>query len=185
MSQGFVLGISATAVWMVVLTLSDRVPGNGPWPPKKGNLVTAIWAWGLTTLIYVGLVQSWGQSAILPTFLRFSFGLPLAVAGSLLHSWATAALGLKGTSGWDVGIATKGPYALCRHPQYLGQIVSIAGLALIIGSAEALTLGLAACLMLGYGSRVEDRAIQSRYPDLFAAHSANTPFLLPRFSSRS
>ncbi|WP_071689899.1 methyltransferase family protein [Nioella sediminis] len=185
MSAGLILGLTATGIWAVILVLSDRAPGQGPWPPRNGNLITAIWAWGLTTLIYVGLVQTWGQTPVLPGWLRLGLGLPLAVMGSLLHTWATAALGLKGTSGWDVGIATKGPYALCRHPQYLGQIVSIAGLALIIGSPEALNLGLAASLMLGYGSGVEDRAIQSRYPDLFAAHSAKTPFLLPRFSSRS
>jgi protein-S-isoprenylcysteine O-methyltransferase Ste14 len=185
MSAGLILGLSASVIWVAILVLSDRWPGHGPWPPRKGNLLTAIWAWGLTTLIYVGLVQTWGQTPVLPGILRWGLGLPMAVAGSLLHTWATAALGLKGTSGWDVGISTKGPYALCRHPQYLGQIVSIAGLALIIGSPEALILGVAASLMLGYGSGVEDRAIQSRDPDLFAAHSANTPFLLPKFSSRT
>lgn len=185
MSAGLILGLSASVIWVAILVLSDRRPGHGPWPPRKGNLLTAIWAWGLTTLIYVGLVQTWGQTPVLPGTLRWGLGLPMAVAGSLLHTWATAALGLKGTSGWDVGLATKGPYALCRHPQYLGQIVSIAGLALIIGAPDALILGVAASLMLGYGSGVEDRAIQSRYPDLFAAYSAKTPFLVPRFSSRS
>lgn len=185
MTGGLILGLVATALWSLMLFLSDRAPGQGPWPPRTGNLFTAAWAWGLTVLIYVGLVQTWGQNPVLPAVLRYGVGIPLAVAGSLLHTWATAVLGLKGTSGWDVGLATKGPYALCRHPQYLGQIISIAGLALIIGSPEALTLGVAASLMLGYGSGVEDRAIQSRDPDLFAAHSANTPFLLPRFSSRS
>ncbi|MGI3184061.1 methyltransferase family protein [Nioella aestuarii] len=185
MSGGFILGLSATVIWTVILILSDRQPGHGPWPPRKGNFFTATWAWGLTTLIYVGLVQTWGQSPVLPAGLRFGLGLPLAAIGSVVHTWATAALGLKGTSGWDVGIATRGPYALCRHPQYLGQIVSIVGLALIIGSPEALILGVAASLMLGYGSRVEDLAIQSRHPDLFAAYSAKTPFLVPRFSSRS
>ena len=185
MSGGLILGLTATLIWAAILFWSDRDPGNGPWPPRRGCLFTAAWAWGLTTLIYVGLVQTWGQPPILPALVQYGLGLPLAVAGSLLHTWATAALGLKGTSGWDVGIATRGPYALCRHPQYLGQIVSIAGLALIIGSGEALALGLAASLMLGYGSGVEDRAIAVRHPDAFAAHSAKTPFLLPRFSSRS
>lgn len=185
MTGGVILGLSATMLWAGILMFSERRPGQGPWPPRRGNLLSAAWAWGLTTLIYVGLVQTWGQSPVLPAGLRYGLGLPLAVIGSVLHTWATATLGLKGTSGWDVGLATKGPYALCRHPQYLGQIFSIAGLAMIIGSPEALTLGVAACVMLIYGSRVEDRAIRSRHPDAFAAHSANTPFLLPRFSSRS
>ena len=108
MSAGLILGLTATGIWAVILVLSDRAPGQGPWPPRNGNLITAIWAWGLTTLIYVGLVQTWGQTPILPGWLRLGLGLPLAVMGSLLHTWATAALGLKGTSGWDVGIATKG-----------------------------------------------------------------------------
>ena len=140
MSGALGLGLCATAIWAVLLLLSDRTPGHGPWPPRKGNLLTATWAWGLTTLVYVGLVQIWGQSPVLPPIIQWGLGLPLAIAGSILHTWATATLGLKGTSGWDVGLATNGPYALCRHPQYLGQIVSIAGLALIIGSPEALVL---------------------------------------------
>lgn len=183
MSGGAILGLTATAIWAVVLARSNRTPGKGPWPPARGTLLTAAWAWGLTTLIYVGLIQTWGQTPALPGWLRLGLGLPLAILGSLLHTWATAALGLRGTSGWDAGVVTAGPYALCRHPQYLGQIASIAGLALIIGSVEALSLGLAASLMLGYGSRVEDRAIQSRHPGAFAAYSAQTPFLLP-FPSR-
>lgn len=185
MTGGVILGLSATTLWAGILMFSDRRPGQGPWPPRRGNYFTAAWAWGLTTLIYAGLVQTWGQSPVLPAGLRLGLGLPLAVLGSVLHAWATAALGLRGTSGWDVGLATNGPYGLCRHPQYLGQIVSIAGLVLIVGSREALTLGVAACVMLIYGSGVEDRAIRSRHPDAFAAHSAYTPFLLPRFSSRS
>jgi len=184
MTGGLILGLSATVLWTILLAVSDQRPGLGPWPPRKGNLFTVIWAWGLTTLIYVGLVQSWGQPPALPGLVRFGLGLPLAVAGSLLHTWATAALGLKGTSGWDVGIATNGPYAFCRHPQYLGQIASIAGFALIIGSPQSLVLGVAASAMLIYGSGVEDRAIQLRHPGPFAAHSAKTPFLLP-IQSRS
>jgi len=179
MSAGLVLGLGATALWALILVRADRQPGRGPWPPKRGTLVSAAWAWGLTTLIYVGLVQTWGQPPALPAALRFGAGLPLIVAGGLLHGWATAALGLKGTSGWDMGVVTHGPYALCRHPQYLGQIGSIAGVALLIGSGESLVIGLAASVMLVYGSGVEDRAVAARHPDAHAAHSARTPFLLP------
>jgi len=184
MTYGLLLGLCATALWAVILIMSDRVPEQGPWPPRRGNLTTALWAWGLTTLIYVGLVQSWGQASLLPAPVRYTFGLPLAVIGSLLHAWATSMLGLRGTSGWDVGIVTKGPYAICRHPQYLGQIVSLIGLAILIGSSDSLNLGLAASIMLLYGSGVEDRALAARHPGLFAAYSAKTPFLLP-LSSRS
>lgn len=182
MSAGFLLGLGATALWALLLARSDRRPGRGPWPPERGNLPSAAWAWGLTTLIYVGLIQTWGQPPALPAWLRVGAGLPLIGLGGLLHSWATAALGLKGTSGWDVGVVTSGPYALCRHPQYLGQIGSLAGVALLIGSFESLALGLAASAMLRFGARVEDRALAARHPDRVAAYRARTPFLLPRVS---
>ncbi len=179
MSVGLLLGLGATALWALILVRADRQPGGGPWPPEHGNLGSAAWAWGLTTLIYVGLVQTWGQPPTLPAALRVGSGLPLIVAGGLLHGWASAALGLKGTSGWDVGVVTHGPYALCRHPQYLGQIGSIAGLALLIGSGESLAIGLAASIMLIFGARVEDRAITARHPEATAGYRARTPFLLP------
>lgn len=180
MSAGFLLGLGATALWALILSRSQRQLWRGPWPPERGNLPTAVWAWGLTTLIYVGLIQTWGQPPALPAALRFGSGLPLIVAGGMVHGWATAVLGLKGTSGWDVGVVTSGPYALCRHPQYLGQIGSLAGVALLIGSFESLALGLAASAMLLYGARVEDRALAARHPDPVAAYRARTPFLLPR-----
>lgn len=184
MSIGFLLGICATAIWMVILITSERTPETRRWPPRQGNLVTALWAWGLTALIYLGLAQTWGQASLLTPAMRYGFGLPLVVLGGGLHAWATATLGLKGTSGWDVGLVTTGPYALCRHPQYLGQIISLFGLAALIGSADSLNLGVAASAMLLYGSGVEDRALAARHPGLFASYRAKTPFLLPS-SSRS
>ena len=82
MSQGFILGLSAITIWTVLLAVSNRAPGRGPWPPRKGNLFAAAWAWGLTTLVYVGLVQIWGQSPVLPPIIQWGLGLPLAIAGN-------------------------------------------------------------------------------------------------------
>ena len=82
----------------------------------------------------------------------------------------------------DVGVTTGGPYALCRHPQYLGQIASLAGIALWIGSTQSLVLGLAASGVLLYGSAVEDRALADRHRAAFAAYRARTPFLVPAVS---
>lgn len=178
----YILGFGASALWLVILALSDRAPGHGPWPPRRGNIITALWAWGLTIGLYAGLVQTWGQAPVIPDALRYAIGLPLAVAGSVLHSWATATLGLKATSGWEGGVNTTGPYALCRHPQYLGQIASFLGLALWIGAPSALILGLVASAVLLYGSAVEDRALASRHPAAMAAYRTKTPFLVPAVS---
>ncbi len=183
MSLGLILGLGASALWMGILAVSNRHPGHGPWPPRQGTLVTAIWAWGLTTLIYVGLIRTWVGPPLLPEAIRFGLGLPLAVLGSLLHGWSTAALGLKGTSGWDIGLVTGGPYRLCRHPQYLGQIVSLWGLALLIATGPGLCISLAATLALLYAARVEDHVLAARFPNRFAAFAADSPFLLP-FPSR-
>ncbi|WP_071675192.1 methyltransferase family protein [Nioella nitratireducens] len=179
MTLGLILGLGAPALWVGILAMSDRQPGHGPWPPRQGNLLTAIWAWGLTALIYVGLLRIWIGPPLLPDAVRLGLGLPLAVLGSVLHGWATAALGLKATSGWDFGVVISGPYGLSRHPQYLGQIVSLWGLVLIIATGPALAIGLAATIALLYAARVEDRALAARHPARFAAISAHIPFLLP------
>ena len=85
-------------------------------------------------------------------------------------------LGLKGTSGWDVGLITTGAYAKRRHPQYLGQIFSLLGLALLGGSAWAMLAGIVGSVALIYASLVEDRWMAANHPDAHAAWSRDAGF---------
>lgn len=176
------LGLGACAAWGLILFVSDRDPSTGPWPPVRGNLWTAFWAWGLTILIYMGLFQAWGidwNAFGWPAWLRWGGGGLLGLASAWLHLQGTADLGLKGTSGWNVGVVRRRSYALCRHPQYLGQALGFPGLALIAANGTSAVMALAAVATLVYAARVEDRAMAARHAD-HAAYRRSVPFLLPK-----
>lgn len=154
------LGIGAAALWAAILFWSDRYPERRLWPPRKGNAVTAGWAWALTICIYVGQIgagyEQWNMLNW-PAWLRHGIGGGLSIAGSAYQSWAVVVLGLKGTSGWPVPLVTQGPYAQMRHPQYLGQLATFVGIAIWSASPAAALIGLAGCAALVHAARTETR----------------------------
>jgi hypothetical protein len=154
------LGLGASALWIAILLWSDARPGLRLWPPRQGSWFTAVWAWGLTILIYVGLIRAgtaeWNAVG-LPAALRWGAGGALSVSGSVLQGRGLGDLGLKGTSGWRVAPVRTGVYARFDHPQYLGQIAALAGIALISGTLWGWLIVVAACAALLYAGRVETR----------------------------
>ena len=144
----------------------------------RGTWATAAWSWGLTIAIYAGLFQAWAvpQGPWAPA----TWGIALAVGalGTAIQTWGMRDLGLRGTSGWDVGVVRTGAYRIARHPQYLGQALGFAGFAILLGHATGWVIALAAIATLVYAGLVEDRAMAARHPG-FAAYRATTPFLLP------
>ena len=174
------LSLGASTLWCVILFVSDRTRLQ-PWPPVEGGWFTALWAWGLTSLIYVGQFQAatadWnalGWNA----WVRWSLGGVILTVPSLwLQGKAMADLGLKGTSGWNVGLVTNGTYARRRHPQYTGQIISLIGLGVLAGSIPALIAGAAGSGALVYAAMVEDRTLARRHAETFAAYKAQTSLL--------
>ncbi|WOI57238.1 methyltransferase family protein [Palleronia sp. LCG004] len=163
------LGISlgASSLWLVILFVSDRLILQ-LWPPRRGNYATGIAAWLLTIAIYVGLIRTatadW-NALDLPAWLRWGVGgLALSVAATWVQGRGILDLGIRGTSGWDVGLVTTGAYARRRHPQYAGQILSLLGLALLGGSLPAGLAAVAGSAALVYAARVEDRFLARRQP---------------------
>ena len=173
---GFAIGLGACAIWGVLLTLSARKPTDGPWPPRKGNIGTALWAWGLTIAIYVGLFQVWQVPQGAWAWLVWIVALGIGFAGSALQTWGMVNLRLNGTSGWDVGVVTDGAYRYCRHPQYLGQAAGFFGFAILINSVPGWIIAGAAIGTLAAAAWVEDKALRARHPE-FADYAARTAFL--------
>ncbi len=179
MSIWLALSLLASATWVVVLALSDRGLAR-IWPPRRGTWPTAIWAWVLTTAIYVGLINAasaqW-NSLGWPGWLRWGIG---GAALTLLSFWVQGRgivdLGLAGTSGWDVGLVTDGAYARRRHPQYAGQAVSLVGLAILGGAPEGLIAAGAGCVALLYAALVEDRDLARRYGAAHARYRRQVAF---------
>ncbi len=173
MTGWLVLSLGASFAWLVILTVSDRGLAR-IWPPRKGNLATAIWAWALTTAIYVGLINAatadWNSLGWNP-WVRWGFGgVVLTLASLWVQGRGITDLGLAGTSGWDVGLVTTGGYARRRHPQYAGQIVSLVGLAILGGSPAGIFAAAIGCATLLYAAIVEDRDLARRFGARHAAY---------------
>jgi protein-S-isoprenylcysteine O-methyltransferase Ste14 len=76
-------------------------------------------------------------------------------------------------------VVRSGPYAFVRHPMYIGNILSITGLGLMIGTPQALLLALAACLLQVCRARYEDRLLARTFVD-YGAHMSNVNGFIPR-----
>jgi len=114
----------------------------------------------------------------------FVLGLALMLAGAALRIWTIRLLGKWFT--FDVAtqegqtICKDGPYKLIRHPSYTAGLISIAGVALALGSwlSVLVAVGVAS---VGYAYRVfvEERVLCARLGDPYRAYMARTSRFIP------
>jgi len=101
-------------------------------------------------------------------------GLGLVIIGALLRLWAAGHV-LKSRR-----LATDGPYAFVRHPQYLGNTLVAIGLCLATGHVEAIGIW-AAILYLFYvpAIRREDAKLAKRFGADWYHWRQRTPAVVP------
>lgn len=77
-------------------------------------------------------------------------------------------------------LATTGPYAAVRHPQYLGLLLIMAGF--LLQWPTLLTLALFPLLTMAYArlARAEERDVRTEFRSSYDAYAARTPRFLPR-----
>lgn len=102
-------------------------------------------------------------------------GLPLAAAGVLVRLWAS------GHVVKNRDLATNGPYALVRHPLYVGNILLLAGFSIASQLWWAIPLVLL-FLWFYYPPAVqyEDLKLQRKFGEQWEGWASRTPALLPR-----
>jgi protein-S-isoprenylcysteine O-methyltransferase Ste14 len=77
-------------------------------------------------------------------------------------------------------LVTSGPYAIVRHPMYVGNILSILGLTLLIDSKEAVVLFfICAALQIGR-ALTEERLLAATFPQQYAEYKARVGGFIPR-----
>jgi len=106
----------------------------------------------------------------------FAAGAALAIAGFAFRAWALCHIeGRKKRL-----LVRSGPYALCRHPLYLGSLVGGLGLVLCTQRLTLAAIYLAGCaLLVPLAIRVEEAYLESRFDD-YADFKATVPALFPR-----
>jgi protein-S-isoprenylcysteine O-methyltransferase Ste14 len=105
-----------------------------------------------------------------------ALGWTLLAAGLFLRLWATLYIG--GKKG--LSFVTEGPYAMCRHPLYLGSFVIILSLAVFLQSLLLLAgIGLVALLHVTLVLPSEERHLTQSFGDAYHTYAQRTPRLLP------
>ena len=97
-------------------------------------------------------------------------GVVLALGGLGLSAWVMRSFGRAGTpvTPWSETrrLVVSGPYRFSRNPDYVGQTLLTAGLALLLGIPWALVALLPALLLLRYGViGREERYLERRFGD--------------------
>jgi protein-S-isoprenylcysteine O-methyltransferase Ste14 len=110
-------------------------------------------------------------------------GALLALTGALLAAWAKTRLGAFFSPQLGVQqdhrLITSGPYAVVRHPIYLGIIDFLAGTALFLNDLGLLLAGVLFVLYFAGQIRIEERQFAAHFGDEWATYAAHTPALLP------
>jgi protein-S-isoprenylcysteine O-methyltransferase Ste14 len=111
----------------------------------------------------------------------------LIVGGCFLYLWGLRALGpmFSPSSGFGVALfaghrlITAGPYALVRHPMYLGVMLAAWGSLLLFRTWAVLGF---AIMMFGlvFRARREERVLADEFGDAWRAYAARVPAWLPR-----
>ena len=167
------IGLCGVLAWIVIVTHAACAPSRRLWPPRhRPGPLTLMWSWGFTILIYVGVIQTGlieGNRLKLPDVIRWGLGGGMALMGSALQSWGVAALGLSATAGfardgsYPPTPISIGPYRYMRHPQYVGQAVSLVGLALASGGLWVWGLTVAALLAFIAVARLESLHLRTTH----------------------
>lgn len=104
-------------------------------------------------------------------------GVLLIALGLLVRSWAA------GVIEKCTALATTGPYALVRHPLYLGSFLIALGLAESMEDGLALLLvALALPLIYVATIRGEERMLAERFGEAWSIYAARTGAVIPRVS---
>ena len=109
----------------------------------------------------------------------FSISLLLLIAGTVFATYAVLVLGRSISVLPEARrLVTRGPYALVRHPLYLGEMVAIAGIALQHLSLWALLLLCLAWAFQFQRMKYEERVLSQSFPE-YGDYMARTARLVP------
>jgi protein-S-isoprenylcysteine O-methyltransferase Ste14 len=110
-------------------------------------------------------------------------GAVLALTGALFAAWARFRLGRLFSPQLGVQddhrLVTSGPYAVVRHPIYLGLIDFIIGAALFLNDVGLLLVALLFVLYFVAQLRVEERLFEAHFGEAWREYRARTPALFP------
>jgi protein-S-isoprenylcysteine O-methyltransferase len=118
-----------------------------------------------------------------------ALGIGLFLLGLGLRVWSARTLGR--FFSWHVTVfadhrlVTGGPYAISRHPAYLGSVIQIVGLGFMFHAPLVAAGGLLVfAVVLVLRVRDEENLMTAAFPELYPAYQKKVPVLFPTFGLR-
>ncbi len=141
----FIITIVDEILLGVSLVITLLMPKYRIWPPPSKRSWQFFYTWGIFTIAMLGIVLlsiiDW-NNFLFSHWSRYPFGLALLIAGLSLALWAVMTLSTHSSLGLKGKLITYGPYKYTRNPQYLGDIIMIAGLIVLANSFFVLITGI-------------------------------------------
>jgi len=166
--------------------LVDQLPNQGEWLFRHRSFVPLVL---LPFSVFVMLQHDSYLANSLALELSWEiFCLAICLFGVVVRALAQGYSG-PGASGRNTkeqiadSLNTTGMYSICRHPLYLGNIISVLGLAALTRSPL-----LVLATLFGYTllyeriAGAEERFLAARFGDAYRSWAGHVPAFLPRFS---
>jgi protein-S-isoprenylcysteine O-methyltransferase Ste14 len=180
-----------TAAATLVFPFLDIIPrtfGAKPWLERATRQRLVLGAVEVATIAAWFLVR--GRWRFLPeqdTAVALAGGA-LALTGAAFAAWAKLRLGRFFSPQLGVqeqhALVTTGPYAVVRHPIYLGLIDFILGSALFFNDVALLAVALLFVLYFRVQLTIEERMFERHFGEEWRRYRASTPALFPRIIRR-
>lgn len=158
-----------------------RWPRLGVWPPPGRQSWQFWFIWSLAIVYIAGItaigILDWG-TFWLQHWSRFLVGGPLVVVGNWLGLWGVLTLGSHQSLGLAGQLVTSGPYRYTRNPQYLGDILLLAGLILITNSLLFLVTALMGILWFALAPLAEEPWLRNQYGESYVEYCRRVPRFL-------
>jgi protein-S-isoprenylcysteine O-methyltransferase Ste14 len=178
MTSVFVAVIICEVLIGGALILTLMVPRLRMWPPPGKRSWQYWYTWILTIISTLGTlilgVLDWNHS-VFDHELRFVPAGMWMVLGLALALWGVKSLGLYTTQGLKGDFVTMGAYRYSRNPQYVGDVVFLAGYALLCNSSLAFVttaLGIVLFLLTPF---TEEPWLRERFGEQYDDYVAQVP----------
>jgi protein-S-isoprenylcysteine O-methyltransferase Ste14 len=151
---------------LVERATSEAALNAKPWDKVLAPLMALSLSFPL--VIVAGLDHRYAWTPLFPVWLTI-FGLVVIALGYAFASWAlienrffSGTVHIQMDRGHSV--CDRGPYRIVRHPGYAGNVLSLAGIAMGLGSMWVLIPAVAALVIAVIRTTLEDRCLQQELP---------------------